>query len=389
MKIPLSYVWRSLWARRTTTALTLGGLALVVFVFASVLMLAHGVERTLVETGAADNVIVLRRSANSELVSQVDRGTADIVATQPEVAVSASGQPLVSGEVNVVINLFKKRTNDLSNITVRGVSPRTAELRPAVQVTAGRMFGFGTNEVIVGTSIATAFQGTDIGQTIAFGGDRWTVVGTFTAQGTAFESEIWGDAEQLMPAFGRPTFSSVTFRLRRPDQFDAVKARLQTDPRTQHAELKREQEFYREQSKTMADFIRILGLVVTIIFSIGAMIGAMITMYAAVANRVVEIGTLRALGFRRRSVLGAFLVESVLLALLGGIAGVALASLMSFARISTVNFSSFSELAFGFATSPRVVVNSLVFAVVMGLVGGFLPAVRAARLDIAAALRAS
>ena len=217
---------------------------------------------------------------------------------------------------------------------------------------------------------------------------RWAWV-CADAGGTGFDSEIWGDADQLMQAFGRPVYSSATFRLRAPAQFDAVKARLQADPRSQSLEVKREQDFYREQSQAMAKFIKILGLVVTTIFSVGAMIGAMITMYAAVANRVVEVGTLRALGFQRRSVLGAFLVESVLLATVGGAAGIGLASLLSFARVSTLNFGSFSEIGFGFALSPGVVRSALVFAVVMGVVGGFLPAVRAARLSIVTALRAS
>src|SRR5207302_1235590 len=189
--------------------------------------------------------------------------------------------------------------------------------------------------------------------------------------------------------FNRPVYSSITFRLKNPGQFDALKARLGTDPRTQYIEPKRERDFYREQSQGMATFISRLGIVVTIIFSLGAMIGAMITMYAAVANRVVEVGTLRALGFQRRSVLSAFLVESLLLAMAGGAAGVGLASLLSFARVSTLNFGSFSEIGLGFALSPGVITSALVFAVVMGVVGGFLPAVRAARLNIVNALRAS
>jgi len=192
-----------------------------------------------------------------------------------------------------------------------------------------------------------------------------------------------------MQAFGRPVYSSLTFRLAQPGGFDQLKARLQSDPRMQYVELKHERDYYQEQSKTLAMFIRTLGIIVTTIFSFGAMIGAMITMYAAVANRTVEVGTLRALGFRRRSVLGAFLVESVLLALVGGALGVALAALLSFERISVVNFQSFSEIGFGFALSPAVIARALVFAVAMGVVGGFLPAVRAARLNIVNALRAS
>src|SRR5256714_1532634 len=321
MRIPFSYIWRSLWARRLTSTLTLGGVALVVFVFAGVLMLARGLEATLVDTGSPQNAIVLRRSAGSELVSQIDRGTASVLETQPEVAPAKDGRPLLSREGVVVINLYKKTTNGMSNVVVRGVSPQAFELRPGVRVTQGRPFQFGTHEIVVGGNIADRFKGVALGAELSFGGDRWTVVGIADAGGTGFDSEIWGDADQLMQAFGRPVYSSVTFRLRDPGAFNAVKARLQADPRSQSLELKREQDFYREQSQAMAKFIKILGLVVTTIFSVGAMIGAMITMYAAVASRVVEVGTLRALGFQRRSVLTAFLIESVLLALAGGAGG--------------------------------------------------------------------
>lgn len=387
MKIPFSYIWRSLWARRLTTLLTLGGLTLVVFVFAGVLMLAQGLQTTLVETGSPDNVIVLRKSANSELVSQMDRGSAEILETAPEVAAAADGRPLMSRDMNLVINLYKKGSHAMGNVTVRGTAPHGVELRQSVHVTQGRMFTFGTHEIIVGKGIASRFDGIALGGVVPFGGDRWTVVGLFDAGGSGFDSEIWGDVDQVMQAFGRPTYSSVTMRLKDPGQFDAFKARLAADPRTQYIEPKRERDFYREQSQGLGTFIKVLGLLVTIIFSIGAMIGAMITMYAAVANRVVEVGTMRALGFQRRSVLGAFLLESVLLGLVGGAAGLALAALLSFARVSTLNFSSFAEIGFGFTLSVGVIINALIFAVVMGVVGGFLPAVRAARLNIVNALR--
>jgi ABC-type lipoprotein release transport system permease subunit len=389
MKIPFTYTWRSLWTRRLTTVLTLGGISLVVFVFAAVLMLANGLERTLVETGSEANAIVLRRSANSELVSQVDRDAANIIRAHPEVGTGTDGKPLICGETYVIINLKKKESNDMGNVSVRGVSSNVLQLRPQIRLAAGRMLQFGTNEIVVGGSIAKRFLGCEIGRTIKFGDGEWLIVGQFDAEGTAFDSEIWGDVEQLMPAFGRPVFSSLTFRVPGDEAFAAVKKRIEQDPRTQYVEVKREQQYYREQSQLMSDFIKILGLIVTIIFSIGAVIGAIITMYAAVANRTVEIGTLRALGFRRRSVLGAFLVESVLLALIGGLGGVALASLMSFIKISTVNFGTFSELAFGFVMSPGIAANSLFFALVMGIFGGFFPAVRASRLSIISALRSS
>ena len=388
-RIPFAYSWRSLWARRLTTALTVGGVALVVFVFAGVLMLARGLEATLVETGSADNVIVLRRSATSELSSQIDRATADALEAENGVARAGDGRALLSRELMLVINLYKKKSGALGNVSTRGVSPRALEVRHGVRMIQGRPFQFGTHEIVVGKSIAAQFKGVTLGAELAFAGDRWTIVGIMDAGGTGFDSEIWGDADQFMQAAGRPVYSSLTFRLADPGQFDQLKARLQADPRFQSVELKHERDYYKEQSQTLAKFIRILGLVVTIIFSFGATIGAMITMYAAVANRTVEVGTLRALGFRRRSVLAAFLVESVVLALVGGSIGVGLAALLSFARISVVNFQSFSEIGFGFALSLGVVKNALIFAVVMGVVGGFLPAARAARLNIVNALRAS
>ena len=389
MKIPFSYIWRSLWARRLTTGMTIGGVALVVFVFSGVLMLARGLEATLVDTGSADNVIVVRKGATSELTSQVDRATAEILETAPEAALAKDGRPLLSREMDLIINLDKKGSDALGNVTVRGVTPHGVELRPGVKITRGHTLTFGTHEIIVGSNIARRFYGVDMGADVSFGGTTWKVVGYFDAGGTGFDSEIWADAEQVMQAFDRPVYSSVTFRLKDVNAFEALKTRLSVDPRTQYLDPKRERDFYREQSQTMAKFIRILGIVVTVIFSVGAMIGAIITMYAAVANRTTEIGTLRALGFRRRSVLAAFLVEAMVLALLGGAVGLALAALLSFAKVSTVNFSSFSEIGFGFALSVAVIIAGFFFALAMGVVGGFLPAVRAARLNIVNALRGS
>jgi putative ABC transport system permease protein len=389
MKIPIAYTWRSLWARRLTTLLTVGGITLVAFVFAAVLMLSHGIEATLVDTGSEDNAIVLRKSANSELVSQIDRDGANIIKTLPEVALLPDGKPFASTETSIIINLLKKETNDMGNIAVRGVSPAAPRLRPQISLVEGRWFQFGTTEIVVGASIAKRFQNATIGNTVRFGDTQWKIVGVMDAKGTAFDSEIWGDVEQMMASFGRPVYSTVLVRLKDTEAFDALKLRIEKDPRTQSAELKREIDFYREQSQMMSSFIKILGLVVTIIFSIGSMVGAMITMYAAVANRTVEIGTMRALGFRRRSVLSAFLIEAILLSLIGGLLGLGLASLMSLVQISTTNFGSFSELAFGFQLSPAIIVSTLIFAIVMGIVGGFFPAFRAARLNILNALRSA
>jgi ABC-type lipoprotein release transport system permease subunit len=389
MKIPLTYTLRNLWTRRLTTVLTLSGVSLVAFVFAAVLMLADGLEKTLVDTGRDDNVIILRKAAQAELQSQIDRDAVNILKTQPEVAQLGGGKTLASNDVFVIINLLKRDGGDMGNITVRGVAPEAMALRPQVSLTEGRMFSFGTSEIIVGSNIVKRFAGCTVGSRLKFGGGFWTVVGIFDAQGTGFSSEIWGDVDQLMPAFGRPVFSSLTMRLRDRNDFDALKTRVESDRRTNYLEVSREKEYYRKQSNVMAKFIRVLGTVVTVIFSFGAIIGAMITMYAAVANRTVEIGTLRALGFKRRSILSAFLVESIFLSLLGALVGLLAASFLQLFVISTLNFGSFTELAFGFTLTPAVIRNTLIFAIIMGVVGGFLPAVRASRLNIVNALRSS
>ncbi|MBI4536291.1 MAG: ABC transporter permease [Ignavibacteriae bacterium] len=388
MKIPFKYTVRNLGTRRLTTALTVLGIALVVFVFAAVLMMAYGIEKTLIATGSDENVIVLRKSANAEITSLISRDQANIIKTLPQVATLADGKPLLSGEVVVVINLTYIG-GGFGNLTVRGVQPEGFLLRPQVQLVEGRMFQWGSREVIVGKSTTTRFQGTRIGEQIKFGGDQWTIVGIYDSQGSGFDSEIWGDVDQLSQAFGRSVFSSVTFRLREVEAFTDVVKAFERDNRLQTLDPKREKQFYEEQSEVMATFIRILGIMITIIFSAGAMIGAMITMYAAVSNRTVEIGTLRALGFKRRSVLSAFLVESLLLSLIGGTIGLVCASFLQFFNISMINFASFAELAFNFSLSPSVIISSLLFSVIMGLIGGFLPAVRAARLNILSALRAT
>ena len=388
MKIPLKYVFRNLGTRRLTTGITVLGIALVVFVFAAVLMMAYGVKKTLIATGSDDNVLVARKAANGEISSIIDRETANIILTLPHIAKTSDGKPIASGEPVVVINL-SKLDGGLSNVTVRGVSPQAFDLRPQVRLKEGRMFNWGARELITGAAIEKRFAGSKLGDLVKFAGDNWTVVGIFDAGGSGFDSEMWGDENQLLDAFNRNAFSTLTFRLDRPESFKDFAAAFDKEPRLQQFEPKTEKRFFEEQSELMAGFISILGIFITVIFSAGATIGAMITMYAAVANRTVEVGTLRALGFRRRSVLAAFLTESLFLSLIGGLVGLFFASFLQLFSISTLNFGSFAELAFSFALSPTIVVSSLLFALAMGLLGGFLPSVRAARLNIVNALRSS
>jgi ABC-type lipoprotein release transport system permease subunit len=388
MAIPLAYSLRNLLTRRLTTALTAGGMALVVFVFASVLMLAEGLQQTLVATGSPDNVIVTRAGAETEVQSGVDRDQTAVVITQPEIARGTRGEPLVAREVVVLVNLPKRLSGKLSNVTVRGIDPAASlELRPQVRLIAGRLNRPGAAEVVVGAQIAGGFEHSGLGDSLRFGLRDWRVVGVFDAGRTGFNSEIWGDADLIMQAFRRPVYSSVTLRLRDRSALPALKRRLESDPRTQ-VEVRREIAYYLAQSEMMANFIRILGTVLTVIFSLGATLGAMITMNAAVANRTREIGTLRALGFNRGSVLAAFLAESLLLSAFGAAAGLACASLMQLLTISTMNWQTFSELAFGFTLTARIASESLAFAFGMGLVGGLWPAWQASRLNIVEALRA-
>jgi ABC-type antimicrobial peptide transport system permease subunit len=388
VRIPFTYIVRNLFARRLTTALTAGGMALVVYVFATVLMLSAGLKATLVATGQDDNVLVIRRGSQTEVQSGIDRLQAGVIESMPDVAVGQDGEPLVSKEPVVLINLPKRDSGKPSNVVIRGVTAHGLTLRPQAHITEGRMFRAGTSEVIAGASIAGGFRGAGVGETLRFASRDWTVVGVFDAGRTGFDSEIWGDAEQMMQAFRRTGFSAVIFKLADSERFDAVKDSLESDPRLT-LEAKRETRFYADQSEALATFINYLGTTISIIFSIGAIIGAMITMYASVASRTAEIGTLRALGFSRGAILGAFLVESLLLGLLGGAIGLAGAALMQALSISTTNFQTFAEVAFRFVLTPGIALAALLFALAMGFIGGFLPAARAARLKIVDALRAA
>ena len=362
-------------------------MALVVFVFAAILMLAEGLRKTLVETGSYDNVVVVRKGSTSEVMSGVLRGQASIVENQPEIAIGENGQPLLAKELVVLIALPKRGTNALSNVVIRGISASSAALRPQVRLVEGRMPKLGLSEIIAGRSIAERFKGGGIGETLRFGMRNWRVVGIFDAGNTGFSSEIWGDADQLMQAFRRIAYSSVIFKLRDPSEFEGVKKRIEDDPRLT-LDAKRENRYYAEQSERMAQFLRILGTALTVIFSLGAIIGAMITMYSAVATRTGEIGTMRALGFNRISILGSFIIEALLLGLIGGCVGLFLASFLQLLTISTMNFQTFSELAFSFTLTPGIVWKGLGFSLVMGFIGGALPAVRAARMNIVESLRA-
>lgn len=386
--MPLSYVLRNLWVRRLTTALTALGMALVVYVFATVLMLSAGLERALVDTGSRDNVLVIRQGAETEVQSSLERDKAAIVAALGEIARGPGGEPLVSRETVVLMVLPRQGSAKPANVTLRGLSPVGALLRPQARLTEGRMFRPGSSEIVAGRRIAEGFAGAGLGERLRFGQREWTVVGIFEAGTTGFGSEIWGDVDQFMQAFRRQAYSSVLFRLADPARYEAVRERLEGDQRLM-AEARRETEFYRDQSVLMSKFLTVLGLTLSVVFSIGAVIGAMITMYGSVASRTAEIGTLRAIGFSRASIGRSFLLESLALSLVGGLLGLALAALMQTVTVSTMNWQTFAEIAFGFVLDPAIALKAVVFALTMGLVGGVLPALKAARMNIVDALRAA
>jgi ABC-type antimicrobial peptide transport system permease subunit len=383
--IPLFYNRRSLWGRKITTFASVLGIALVVFVWTTVKMLSHGIETTLAATGTDENAMVLRKGAQAELQSMLTRETKDVLQVSPEIESDAQG-PLFSPEEVVLIVANFRDGNGGSNVTVRGVGPRAMAVHSQVHLSEGRMFNHGQREVIVGRKLGARFAGTSLGETIKLGRDTFKVVGVMDSRGSAFESEIWGDVEEILPAFQRTLFSSVTARMK-PGAFAAYKARAEGDIRMK-VDVKTELDYYKDQSKGLSLFVNVLGSFVAWVFAIGAIIGAMITMYAQVSSRVREIGTLRAIGFQRGAVLTGFVIEALMLSLTGGLIGLVLAFPMTFARFSTMNFQSFSEIVFRFDLTPQIILSSVMFAAIMGLFGGFFPAWRASRMKVVDVIRA-
>jgi ABC-type lipoprotein release transport system permease subunit len=387
--VPVVYNVRSLTVRKVTSALTAIGLALVVCVFATVLMLSSGIRHTLVSTGTQENAKVIRKGSQNEVQSGITPDLVRLLSSAPEVALGHDGQPAVSAELLVLIFAEKsdaKSEEEGSNVTVRGVGPRALELHP--MPVDGRQFTPGRSEIMIGKGLVGRFKGMHLGETTHFARRDWTVVGVMNGGGSAYDSEIWGDVEQMMDAFQRrPAFSSVTMHLKDRTAIQSLSTRIGADPQLNSLEVKTEVDYWAAQSENLVSFVTFLGMFVAVIFAFGAILGAMITMYAQVAARTREIGTLRALGFRRRSVLVSFVIESVLLALASGAIGLAGASLLQFLSFSTMNFQTFSEVEFRFHLTWQIAVASLGFAALMGYAGGLLPALRAARMPIVQATR--
>jgi putative ABC transport system permease protein len=387
MKIPLTYNLRSVRQRPVSTALTALGIGLVVAVFIGMLALANGFAAALTRTGSERNVLVLRKGADSEMSSGLDREAISILTGSPHVARGPDGRTLASAESYVVIPLGRMGdTTQLANVVVRGVSEQAWQVRNNVALLMGTRPATGKNEVCVGKRLVGRFPNTGLGETMHFAGRPWTVTCHFAAAGSAFESEIWGENEQIMPAMRRDAFQSLAFRLADPASFDEAKRVLEADKRVT-VDVYRESAFYAKQSELLGRILRILAIMITGIMAVGAVFGAVNTMYAAVASRAPEIAVLLTLGFRPRSILASFLVESAVIAGVGGVVGCLLALPMNGIVTSTTNWANFSEIAFGFRITPGLLLAGLVFAVVMGVLGGFFPARRASKVPVVQAIR--
>ncbi|MCC6214187.1 MAG: ABC transporter permease [Polyangiaceae bacterium] len=385
--VPVGYNVRSLLARRGTTVATALGVGLVVFVFSAVTMLSDGIRKTLGSSGSPANVIVLRKGSQVELQSGITDEDARVILDDEGLSRTETGAALAAGELVMVMTL-PIQGGGMSNLTVRGVRDESFRLRENVRIVEGRRFQPGTDEVIVGRATTERFEGTAIGRRVKVrAGREVTIVGVFEAKGAGVESELWGDVDVLRAMFGRSgVYSSITGRMRDEGALTALEARLEADPRLK-VDVFRETQYHEDQSDGLAKFIKILGMMVAIFFSAGAMVGAMITMYAQVAQRKREIGVLRALGFRRRVILLSFLLESILLCVAGGAVGAAASNLLGMAKFSTTNFNTFAEVVFRFEPSTSAMVGAMVFATLMGLVGGLPPALQAARVSPSVAMR--
>lgn len=386
MKLPITYNLRNLWVRRTTSVMTALGIALTVAVLLAILALVNGLATAFEGTGHPENVLVLRSGADSELVSNLSREAFQTLKTLPGVKKDASGEPMASLELVSVIVLTSAETNSDVNITVRGLQPMGRTLRPGIKVAAGRWFNDGQREVVVGKSIAKRNPDAGLGKTIKFGKGDWKVVGIFDAGDSAANSEIWADLNQTCADYERcAVLSSALLRVDNPSGVKPMIEQIKGDQRlTLNAQA--ESTYYEAQTASAAP-IQYLGIFVAMVMAVGSAFAAMNTMYAAVARRSREIGTLRVLGFSRFSVLTSFFLESLLLALLGGILGCLLVLPLNGLTTGIGSFTTFSEVAFNFRITPQIMGNGVVFALVMGALGGLLPAFSAARKEILTALR--
>jgi len=387
MAIPLIYNVRSVRARWASAIVAVVGIAGTVGVFVAMLSLAKGFRATLVSSGSPDNALIVRAGATSEMTSGVGLDSVKIIQDAPGVARGANG-PLMTSETVLMAPIPLISTGTDANVELRGVSPNVFEIRKQARIAQGRMFQPGIAEVVVGKNANKTYSGLTLGNTIALGKMRWQVVGIFDAGGSSFDSEVWADTHLLAAAYDRPDtfFSSATVHLTSPDALGQLKDTLTTDPRL-NVDVTREIDYYSKQSTRMTTLITTLGGFVAFIMAIGAVFGALNTMYSAVADRGKEIATMRALGFGGPAVVFSFLLEALLISFVGGVFGCLAVLRLNGLTTSTINFQTFSNLAFAFKITPVLLAEGIVFALVMGVLGGFFPAVRAARLPVATALR--
>ena len=387
MAIPIVYNLRSVRARWTSAIVAVVGIAGTVGVFVAMLSLANGFRATLVSSGSPDNALIVRGGATSEMTSGVALDAVKIIQDAPGIARGPNG-PLVTAEAVLMAPIPLRSTGTDANVEVRGVSPNVLEIRKGVRIIEGRMFSPGLAEVVVGKNANTTYSGLTLGNTIGLGTVQWKVVGVFDAGGSSFDSEVWGDPHLLTAAYNRPDtfFQSVTAHLTSRESLTQLREALTSDPRL-NVDVLREIDYYAKQSTRMTTLITRLGGFVAFVMAIGAVFGALNTMYSAVADRGKEIATMRALGFGGPSVVFSFLLEALLISFVGGLLGCLAVLRLNGITTSTINFQTFSNLAFAFKITPGLLAEGIVFALVMGVLGGLLPAVRAAGLPVATALR--
>ncbi|MFN0248945.1 MAG: ABC transporter permease [Kofleriaceae bacterium] len=385
--VPIRYNIRSLFVRKVTTFATATGIALVVFVLAAALMLGEGVDRALGQSGRTDTAIVLRKGADAELSSSITGDALSMLRGNSAVATGAPGGGVI-GEVVLIVTAEITEGSGISNVLIRAMPADGMKFRPEAKIIAGRAPTPGTNEVIVGKGIRGRFKNLTIGQSFDLRRNRPVqVVGEFEANGTSYESEVWGDVDAIRSAVGRESaVSSARVRLTSASAFEGYRAAIEADKRL-NLKVQREDEYFKAASEQTSSFLMGLGIAISILFSIAAMIGAVITMNAAVAHRTREIGTLRALGFSKLAILFSFVIEAVMLSLLGGAFGLVLVQLLALVSFPTMNWATFSEIVITFRATPGIVIGSLIFAMIMGLLGGIVPAIRAALVSPVEAMR--
>lgn len=385
MALPIKYNVKNVLVRWRSTLATVLGVALVVAVYMLVQALAVGLEASASNTGAEGNLLVMRKGSTAESSSQIKLDQVKTIQFLEGVERNAAGKPLISADVLVLINLPRRENKGEANILVRGVGPNGASLRPQVSLTEGRWFAPGRREVVISKRLQARFANTDIGNKFKTGGHELTVVGAFDAGGTAFDSEIWMDGDEARSIYDRENYSSLLVQTTTPEAATNLMARIEKD-KTLSLKVVPEIEFYKTQTKT-AGPIKFMGSFLAVAMSVGAVFAAMNTMYASVGARTREVGTLRVLGYRRRTILVSFLIEGAILALIGGVLGIIFSLPMNGVSTGTLSFDSFSEQVFDFRITPALMLKGIIFSVIVGLFGSLLPAIRAARLPVISSLK--